>query len=328
MGSINPITDRTDFYLFGYPISHSASPALHNTIFQTQGLAHHYSLHDTKSIDDPDSRIREIVRSPTFGGAAITMPVKVGVIQLLDRLSDAVKEIGSVNTIVVKTKPEDGSAELVGENFDWMGISECVRNVLGEERMGLEKPFGEGRSGFIIGGGGTCRAAVYALTQFGLSPIYIVNRDPEETAVILKQFPKERGYDLRPLTSVGEWGEQEATTCAMGIGAIPCASPETEGEKMVYAVAERIFMMRKEESPYLEMCYKPKRTLLFEMAEKAGWTVIPGIESMIQQALSQQQAWLFDSAASPYTAEQKKEGLKPEAISKAAELARAMGDKK
>jgi pentafunctional AROM polypeptide len=57
------------FFLFGTPISASKSPLLHNTAFETLGLPHHYSTFETDTVDD---RLREIIRSPTFGGASVT----------------------------------------------------------------------------------------------------------------------------------------------------------------------------------------------------------------------------------------------------------------
>jgi quinate dehydrogenase len=40
------------------------------------------------------------------------------------------------------------------------------------------------------------------------------------------------------------------------------------------------------------MCYHPKlRTAFFDAAEKAGWMVLPGTESIIYQAVAQQVLW-------------------------------------
>lgn len=57
------------FFLFGTPISASKSPLLHNTAFETLGLPHNYSRFETETVDD---RLREIIRSPYFGGASVT----------------------------------------------------------------------------------------------------------------------------------------------------------------------------------------------------------------------------------------------------------------
>lgn len=63
---------RKDFFLFGYPIAHSASPAFHNNIFSNLGLEGHvYANHDTEHPEKSD--LLKLIRSPTFGGASTTM---------------------------------------------------------------------------------------------------------------------------------------------------------------------------------------------------------------------------------------------------------------
>lgn len=73
-----PTTSRNKFYLFGYPIAHSASPAFHNEIFKQLGLTqHHYQNHETvhpENIDtDVKSDMLKLIRSPDFGGSSVTM---------------------------------------------------------------------------------------------------------------------------------------------------------------------------------------------------------------------------------------------------------------
>lgn len=91
-----------------------------------------------------------------------------------------------------------------------------------------------------VGGGGTTRAAVYALSSLGLSPLYLINRDPTETAAIIST-PAFSRYDLRALEREDQWTEDEAERVACGVGAIPSFEPQTEGERNVYRVAEKVF---------------------------------------------------------------------------------------
>jgi len=44
-------------------------------------------------------------------------------------------------------------------------------------------------AGLVIGGGATTRSSAHALTLLGLSPIYLINRDPAEVQVILDSMP-------------------------------------------------------------------------------------------------------------------------------------------
>ena len=208
------------------------------------------------------------------------MPLKVTAMSVVDELTPEAKEIGSINTIIVR-RGADGKPTLVGQNFDWEGVRESIRGSLDAGRRGLEEPFGKEMSGFIIGeslrllrsgekraeehycagGGGTTRAAVFALSRLGLSPIFLINRDPSETKSIVDHFPQ---YDLRALDSVEDWSKECEDSVAAGVGAIPSFEPVTEGEVNVYRIASKIFAGEVADGrrrTFLEMCYKPRVTV-------------------------------------------------------------------
>jgi hypothetical protein len=82
------------------------------------------------------------------------------------------------------------------------------------------------------------------MNNLGLSPIFLVNRDPTETAAVISQFPD---LDLRALETVEqvkvelEALEKKGTRLAAGTGAIPSIEPQTDAEKNVYEVAKAAF---------------------------------------------------------------------------------------
>ncbi|BGO96316.1 hypothetical protein JCM10020v2_008053 [Rhodotorula toruloides] len=297
-----PVEGQREFFLFGTPISHSLSPLAHNIVFEQLGLdaTHRYHLHETSKFSDRS--VQRLLRSPSFAGAAVTMPHKVEALKYMDSLAAEVEEIGSMNTVVVSGKVVEGGKErqtLEGRNTDVDGIKRALLASLPLEQQGKAKPFGEGRSAIIIGGGGTTRAAVYALSTMGLSPLWLINRDPKETAAIIST-PSFAKYDLRALEREEQWTEEEAERVACGVGAIPSFEPVTEGEKNVYRLAEKVFATsgnRPGVRPLLEMAYKPHITLMYKLAEKHGWQPI-GIEALVNQAFVQDVYWL---ALSPVT---------------------------
>ncbi|BGP66633.1 hypothetical protein NBRC10512_000350 [Rhodotorula toruloides] len=298
-----PVEGQREFFLFGTPISHSLSPLAHNIVFEQLGLdaTHRYHLHETSKFSDRS--VQRLLRSPSFAGAAVTMPHKVEALKYMDSLAAEVEEIGSMNTVVVSGKVVEGGKErqtLEGRNTDVDGIKRALLASLPLEQQGKAKPFGEGRSAIIIGGGGTTRAAVYALSTMGLSPLWLINRDPKETAAIIST-PSFAKYDLRALEREEQWTEEEAERVACGVGAIPSFEPVTEGEKNVYRLAEKVFATsgnRPGVRPLLEMAYKPHITLMYKLAEKHGWQPIGGIEALVNQAFVQDVYWL---ALSPVT---------------------------
>ncbi|GAA5993427.1 hypothetical protein JCM10908_002184 [Rhodotorula pacifica] len=300
MPSVDRPDSERDFWLFGSPISHSLSPLAHNTVFEALELPNHrFRLHETASFHN--ASVLERIRSPTFGGAAVTMPHKLEALRYMDSLGDEVKEIGSMNTIVVAGEVEENGRRrprLEGRNTDTEGIRRALLSTLAEETRSQARPFGEGKSAFIIGGGGATRAAIHALSQMDLSPIWLINRDPTETATIIAS-PGFAKYDLRPLGRLDQWTEEEAARIACGVGAVPSIPPQTEGEKLVYQLAERVFSSTGQLAggprPFMEMAYKPHVTLMYEIARSHGWRPIGGIEALIHQAQAQDGYWLLDS---------------------------------
>lgn len=265
--------DERFFYLFGTPISQSRSPALHNTLFKANGLPHDYSLFETGHAPD----VKDLIRSPSFGGASVTIPLKLDIIELIDTVSDSAKVIGAVNTII-PVDAEDGTRTLLGDNTDWLGMVYSLR------RAGIVKntrAAPAGGSAVVIGSGGTTRAAIYALHALSYSPIYIVARNAANVTKLAESFPSD--YDVQHLTS----GEQVLLSLPrVIISTIPADKPIDSGMRDIVASVLHHHQPETVGSPkraLLEMAYKPRRTAVMAMAEDAGWETIPGLEVLSAQ---------------------------------------------
>ena len=194
--------------------------------------------------------------------------------------------IGAINTIFLRNSPA-GKRLLCGTNTDCIGIREAIlQNVSKEVGASFQ-----GKPGMIIGGGGTCRAAVYTLKHFlGCNEIYLVNRDPGEVAAVIAEcVSKGFGEGLRYVSSVAE--AEALAAPAVIVSAIPDFPPKSEAEIRTRAVIE--MLLNKEAGVILEMCYHPSpNTAIAGLATKAGWTLIGGSEAMIWQGLEQNKIWL------------------------------------
>ncbi|KIW73749.1 shikimate-5-dehydrogenase [Phialophora macrospora] len=266
-------------YLVGYPIAHSKSPPMHHAIYSAIGKRWGQLLCETT---DLEAFLRYLKSDPKCMGSGVTMPFKVAVIPHLDELTDEGKTIGAVNTIVFKTG-QDGSRIYSGTNTDCLGIRDAFTNVEGSSYRG--KP------GLVVGGGGTCRAAVYALQKFmGCSPIYIINRDANEVEAVLQEcHARGVGEDLIYVSTP----EQARRLAAPGavVSAVPDFTPVTENEKTVREILS-VFLSTEQKGPLLEMCYHPSPdTQISKLALDSGWQVIGGIEAMIGQGLAQASLW-------------------------------------
>ena len=289
MGEITP----KKFMIFGSPVQQSRSPPMHNRLFRETGLPHTYGIHETTDASD----VKDIIRSPDFGGASVTIPLKLDVRPFLDGVGPEVEAIGALNTIVPEISvDEEGKnvTKLIGRNTDYLGMVLILRNAGAQGSVGLQ-------SGLVIGGGGTSRAAIYALHEMQYSPIYLLGRTPSKLETLKNDFPAE--YDIRIVSSVSYLEEMEKIP-TVAIGTIPADQPidssirETLCALLEKAKSEQV----KENAPIgslpaggkrilLEMAYKPAVTALIKLAEDAGWKTVNGLEVLVGQGVHQFEYW-------------------------------------
>jgi len=173
------------FFLFGTPIQHSLSPAMHNGAFKQLALPHIYALNEQQDIRSYE----DTLYSESFGGASVTIPHKETILPYLSEIRSPADIIGAVNTVVVEKGNisdnginDDSTSvrRLVGYNTDWLGILVPVRRKL-EMIWGASgwKDSVSGATGLVVGAGGTAKAACYAVTKLGLQ-LLVTNRDEEK----------------------------------------------------------------------------------------------------------------------------------------------------
>ena len=274
--SLHGVIKPKQFFLFGKPITASRSPALHNELFRSTGLPHKYRLLETDSIET----LQETVRADNFGGASVTIPLKLGIIQLLDDVSADAEIIGAVNTIVVDNSRQRCGVMwnyLVGQNTDWKGM------ILVLDHAGAQPS--QGQSAIIIGGGGTARAAIYALNQMEYAPLYIVGRSPEKLRALIDTYPQT--YRLQILASRAEVEALEHSP-NVAISTIPADKPI---DPSLHALLRQLFLLSSGDTQqrrlFLDMAYQPATTPLMEMAAQMGWDTIPGLEVLAGQGFYQ-----------------------------------------
>ncbi|KIW83957.1 3-phosphoshikimate 1-carboxyvinyltransferase [Fonsecaea pedrosoi CBS 271.37] len=290
------------FYLFGSPIGASKSPALHNTLFKETGLPHVYSLCETTDL----AVIKEKIRAEDFGGASVTIPLKLDVMPLLDDVDASARLIGAVNTIVPVHNPVSGKNTLVGYNTDYLGMMDCLRAA------GASAALGEGeQSGLVVGGGGTARAAIHTLHAMGYKPIYLIGRNQSKMVELAKTFPPT--YDLVLLDTGAAAGkttkpttleQQMPTVPVVAIATIPADKPVDPAlASTLQSIFSRSAQLATSTAPQgqgtsaptrtlLELAYKPAHTAVMQMAEQVGgWKTVQGLETLVTQGLWQFEFW-------------------------------------
>lgn len=133
---------------------------MHTAAFAATGLDWTYELLDVPP-EDLHAAIASL-RAKDVGGANVTIPYKLPVMEHLDRLDADALRAHAVNTI-----SRDGE-HLVGSNTDVSGIRAALNDVA------LDEP--RGAKAVVLGAGGSARAAAVALEG---AHITFVARRPE-----------------------------------------------------------------------------------------------------------------------------------------------------
>jgi shikimate dehydrogenase len=134
---------------------------MHNAAFATLGLAARYERWHTPAAELPN-RLASL-RAPNVLGANVTLPHKIAVMALLDRLDNQAALIGAVNTVV---REPDGA--LTGYNTDAPAVIGTLRETAQFEPIGGHV--------LILGASGAARAAAFALADAGAAWVAVANR--------------------------------------------------------------------------------------------------------------------------------------------------------
>lgn len=268
-------------YLFGYPIKHSLSPLLHQLVYAALNLNWAYTINEQKELGP----CLQAMQHPNFHGAAVTMPYKVTIIPYLDRLTPEGCSIGAINTIFIRE--ENGQRLTYGTNTDCVGIREAILRNARPELLAAA----HGRPAMVIGGGGTSRAALFALNEFlGFDTIYIVNRCKSEVEIMMRECTAS-GLDTCLIHVPTEAQAKVLPGPGLVVSAIPDLPPTDEYERSVHKIV-KMMLQKSDTGVLLEMCYHPSpNTAIYNSAVRAAWQVISGTEAMIWQGLEQDKYW-------------------------------------
>jgi shikimate dehydrogenase len=238
-----------------HPAGHTRSPAMHNAAYAALGIDAAYLAFDVA----PDALAGAVggVRSLGLRQLSVSIPHKVAIANLLDRVDDTARRIGAVNTVV---RTDDG---LHGSNTDWLGAVRALER---------ETPL-RGQRAVVLGAGGTARAVVYGLLERG-ARVSVLNRTPERARRIADELGAESAGPLSDLSATPH--DVLVNTTSVGLG---------EDVSPVDAA------LLSPDSVVLDAVYQPERTRLLRDAEARGARTVTGRWMLVHQAVAQLTAW-------------------------------------
>jgi len=260
------ITGRTRVVgIFGDPIEHTRSPAMHNAAFAAVGLDYRYlAFHvDPANLKAATHSIRAL----GMRGVNVTVPHKESVVRYLDSLSEVASSIGAVNTIV------NENGHLRGENTDVHGFVESLRPYKANLR---------GRRAIVIGAGGASRAILCGLRLAGVSNVAIANRTrarARKLAVELAELaPPTRILRLADLSTGSTFDDVALVVNATSLGWQSDAFP-----RMATSESEPTCL-------YYDLAYG-RATDFLRQARRARRPQIDGAEMLIHQGARSFNLW-------------------------------------
>ncbi len=268
--------------VFGAPIRHSASPAMHNAALAELGLDWRYV-----ACEVAPERLREGIegaRHMRWVGLNLTVPHKLLALPLMDELDDSARLWGAVNTVVFEAEDTEGWWKPVGQlrevrgtvrangfNTDADAIIRSLREDLGIEPRSARV--------LLLGAGGAGRAAALRLADEGVEELWLVNRTPDKAqalaAEIAERFP---AVDVR--TGYPE-AEVEFVLNATSVGLKP-------GDGLPFDPG--IFPLERADGVY-DMVYRPAETPLLQAARAAGCQVANGLGMLLYQGAAALELW-------------------------------------
>ena len=144
--------------IIGYPIEHTFSPIMHNTLFERLKLNYVYVPFLVKP--EHLQAAVESIRALNIVGVNVTIPHKEKVIPYLDDIEPIAKKIGAVNTIC------NNKGKLIGYNTDVYGFISSIK----AHNISVRK-----KRVFVLGAGGAAHAICFGLIEMGATCFYIAD---------------------------------------------------------------------------------------------------------------------------------------------------------
>ena len=257
--------------IVGWPVEHSRSPALHGFWLKQHRIDGHYGR---LPVEPRRQALEELVaflrRTPNARGCNLTLPHKVEIVPLLDRVVPRAARIGAVNTIV---KLPDGTLE--GRNTDGFGFLQALT---------YGAPGGRADAGpvVVLGAGGAARAIVAALMDAGVPELRLINRTQQAAIDLGVAFTPDDGRRI----VVDRWDDRARALA----GATLLVNTTSLGMKGQLPLDLDLSQLPRTAVVY-DIVYVPLETGLLAAARARGNRCIDGLGMLLHQGRPGFEAW-------------------------------------
>lgn len=234
--------------LIGRSLRHSFSKNFFTNYFVTNHINASYENIEIEVIEDFTK-----VLNRDFSGFNVTIPYKEEIIPFLDELDVIAKDVGAVNTVVLK------NGKSIGCNTDAFGFHQSIMPFLTNQH----------ERAIILGTGGASKAVEYVLKSLGVDVIFI-SRNP----IGDNQF----SYD--------DVNDHMLDACKLIINCTPVGTfPDTD------ECIEIPFEYLTEHHLVIDLIYNPAKTKFLSRAEENNAMILNGESMLKHQAIRAFELW-------------------------------------
>lgn len=257
------MTDTDKYAVFGNPIKHSKSPAIH-ALFAKQ-CSQDMVYRAVKIELDGFARAASGFFEEGGAGLNVTVPFKQEAFDFAQRLSARARRAGAVNTL---TRATDGVVE--GDNTDGVGLIRDIITNLGWAVQGARV--------LLLGAGGAARGVLEPLLEERPQELLIVNRTGARAEQLAREFA-----DLGPL----QGGAYDVIGTRQFDLVINATSAGLSGD-----VPELPGDVLTERSCCYDMLYGAEPTPFMRWsAHHTAWAVADGLGMLVEQAAESFYNW-------------------------------------
>jgi len=263
--------------IVGWPVENSRSPALHGFWLKQHGIDGHYGrLPVEPKRAALEALIAFLKRTPNARGCNLTLPHKIDIMPLLDRIDPLAKHIGAVNTVI---KQPDGTLE--GRNSDGFGFLEALKQGA---------PAWQAAAGpvTVLGAGGAARAVVATLVAAGVPELRLVNRTHTSAIDLGVAFTPNDGRRI----AIERWDERDDALDGATL-LVNTTSLGMKGQPPLEIDVTRL----PANAVVDDIVYVPLETRLLAAARARGQRCIDGLDMLLHQGRLGFETWFGQKVA-------------------------------
>jgi shikimate dehydrogenase len=263
--------------IVGWPVEHSRSPALHGYWLKKHAIDGYYGR---LPVEPKPEALKALVAflkaTPNARGCNLTLPHKVDIMPLLDRIHPDAERIGAVNTVI---KQPDGTLE--GRNSDAFGFLAALQE-------GAPKWAAAAGPAVVLGAGGAARAVVASLIDAGVPELRLINRTQEAAVNLGVAFTPKDGRQIM----IERWDERSQMLDGATL-LVNTTSLGMRGQPPLDIDLARL----PTDAVVDDIVYVPLETPLLASARARGNTCIDGLNMLLHQGRMGFTAWFGQNVA-------------------------------